>query len=109
MVGKFKLKDRTKIAWDPDTNITWTGDKVIESKLTVFVAKCITKNVLIEVKGKEATEEKKEIKEEKIKRLEGVVVQKVEELEKADDKDFDKKKKELEQAEIDLKEAEAKK
>ncbi len=107
MVGKFKLKDRTKIAWDPDTNITWTGDKVIESEITVFVAKCITKDVLIEVKGKAAIEEKKEPKN--IEDLKKIVEQKLEELEKADDKDFEKKKKELIQAEKDLKEAETKK
>ncbi len=111
MKGKFRLKDKTKIAWDPDTNITWTGEKVIESEVTVFVAKCITKSVLVEVKEKgvpTALEEKKETKEEKIERLKGVVEEKIKEADAATNEvDFDKKVEELKQAEKDLKEAEA--
>ncbi len=113
MKGKFRLKDKTKIAWDPDTNITWTGEKVIESEVTVFVAKCITKSVLVEVKEKEvpatSEEKKKETKEEKIERLKGVVEEKIKEVEGADEKDFDKKVDELKQAEENLKKAEAEK
>ena len=107
MVGKFRLKDKTKIAWDPDTNITWTGEKVIESEITTFVAKCITKDVLIEVKEPEKEPEKKGPKS--IEDLKKIVEQKVKEVEAATEADFDKKVKELEQAEADLKEAEAKK
>ena len=104
MVGKFRLKDNTKIAWDPDTNITWTGNKVIESEITVFVAKCITKSVLVEVKGKEAVVDKDKVVD--TDGLKKIVEQKIEELEKASEADFEKKKKELEEAEENLKKAE---
>ena len=103
MVGKFKLKDNTKIAWDPDTNITWTGEKVNETEITVFVAKCITKGVLIEASKEE--EKSKETKEEKIKRLKAVVEQKIKEADAASEEDFNKKAAELETAEKELKAA----
>ncbi len=110
--SKFKLKDKTKIAWDPETNITWTGEKVFESGLTSFVAKCIQKGVLVEtkedvtIKTKTKITEPKETREEKIMRLKGVVEEKVIALEKADEESFEQKKKDLEKAEADLKLAE---
>lgn len=62
---KLQLKDKKRIAWDPDTDITWTGNKINESEITPFVAKAMAKEVLVEVKekkekeGKDSTEDKK--------------------------------------------------
>ena len=61
-MAKIKLRlskqYQNKIAWDPDTDITWTGDKIFESEVTSFVARAMAKKVLEEVKGKETTENK---------------------------------------------------
>lgn len=59
MKVKLRLKDKNRIAWDPDTDITWTGNKVIGSEITPFVAKAMAKEVLVEVKEKEIKEDKK--------------------------------------------------
>ncbi len=43
---KFRLKIKDITAHDPDTGITWNGDKIIESGLTPFVAKKLSQGIL---------------------------------------------------------------
>jgi len=53
---KLTKKFQKKVAWDPDTDITWTKDKVFETEITPFIAKAMAKGVLEEIKGKETAE-----------------------------------------------------
>lgn len=58
MKAKFRLTDPGKIAYDPETGICWTGDKVIESEITTFVTLAVSKKLLEQVE-----EEKKKEKD----------------------------------------------
>lgn len=53
MKQKLRLKDKNKIAYDPETKLTWEGDKVIESEITSFVAWALGKGILEVVEDKE--------------------------------------------------------
>ena len=43
---KLRLKESDKILCDPETKITWTGNKIIESEITTFVASAIGRGIL---------------------------------------------------------------
>lgn len=65
MKAKLRLIDKDKIAYDPETGICWTGEDIIESEMTVFVALALSKKLLVEVKETES-EKKKPTKGDKI-------------------------------------------
>ncbi len=47
---KLRLKNKKVMAFDPETKKYWSGDKIIESEVTPFVARALGKGVLEIVK-----------------------------------------------------------
>lgn len=60
MKQRLRLKDRSKIAYDPETRLTWENNLVIESEITSFVAWALGKGILEVVEDKKGPSRDKE-------------------------------------------------